>query len=126
MFDQASFIPSETFKFFQDKIRKAAQEKIAPQAAIVDEEEFFNREVESLLWDLELLTLTLPKKYGGYGKGRNLALCWCWGVWAESRAVDCMTSPSQRAIFVRCGRLLSVSYSSSEERSVSRAPLCNR
>lgn len=75
MFDQASFIPTDELKIFQDKIRKAAKDKIAPQASLVDEEEFFNREVESLLWDLGLLTLTFPKKYGGYGKGRNVALC---------------------------------------------------
>jgi cyclohexane-1-carbonyl-CoA dehydrogenase len=42
---------------------------------LVDEKEFFNREVESLLWDLGLLTLTFPEKYGGYGKGRMMALC---------------------------------------------------
>lgn len=75
MFDQASFIPSDELKIFRDKIQKAAKDKIAPQASLVDEEEFFNREVESLLWDLGVLTLTFPKKYGGYGKGRNVALC---------------------------------------------------
>ena len=75
MFDQASFIPSDELKIFRDKIQKAARDKIAPQASLVDEEEFFNREVESLLWDLGLLTLTFPKKNGGYGKGRNVALC---------------------------------------------------
>lgn len=75
MFDQASFIPADQFKIFRDKIQKAAKDKIAPQASLVDEEEFFNREVESLLWDLGLLTLTFPQKYGGYGKGRGVALC---------------------------------------------------
>ena len=75
MFDQASFIPTDELKSFRDKIQKAAKDKIAPQASLVDEEEFFNREIESLLWDLGLLTLTFPKKYGGYGKGRNVALC---------------------------------------------------
>jgi cyclohexane-1-carbonyl-CoA dehydrogenase len=75
MFDQASFIPTDKLRIFRDKIQKAAKDKIAPQASLVDEEEFFNREVESLLWDLGMLTLTFPKKYGGYGKGRNVALC---------------------------------------------------
>jgi cyclohexane-1-carbonyl-CoA dehydrogenase len=42
---------------------------------LVDEEEFFNHEVESLLWDHGLLTLTFPERYGGYGKGRTVALC---------------------------------------------------
>jgi cyclohexane-1-carbonyl-CoA dehydrogenase len=74
MFDQTSFIPTEKLKNFRDRIRQAAREKIAPQASWVDEREFFNREVESLLWDLGLLTLTFPQKYGGYGKGRTVAL----------------------------------------------------
>jgi len=75
MFDQASFIPTDELKIFRDKIQKAAKDRIASQASLVDEEEFFNRQVESLLWDLGVLTLTFPKKYGGYGKGRNVALC---------------------------------------------------
>jgi cyclohexane-1-carbonyl-CoA dehydrogenase len=75
MFDQATFIPTEKLKVFRDKIQKVIKDKIAPQASWVDQEEFFNREVESLLWDLGLLTLTFPKKYGGHGKGRTVALC---------------------------------------------------
>ena len=75
MFDQVSFIPTEELKIFKDKIQRFAREKLAPQASVVDEEEFFNREAESLLWDLGLLTITFPKKYGGYGKGRMVAFC---------------------------------------------------
>ena len=75
MFDQVSFIPTEELKIFRDKIQRFAREKLAPQASVVDEEEFFNREAESLLWDLGLLTITFPKKYGGYGKGRMVAFC---------------------------------------------------
>lgn len=75
MFDQTSFIPTEKLKTFRDRIQRIARDKIAPQASLVDEEEFFNREVESLLWDLGLLTLTFPEKYGGFGKGRMVALC---------------------------------------------------
>jgi cyclohexane-1-carbonyl-CoA dehydrogenase len=75
MFDQVSFIPTEELKIFRDKIQRVARDKIAPQASLADEKEFFNREVESLLWDLGLLTITFPKKYGGYGKGRIVALC---------------------------------------------------
>ena len=75
MFDPVSFIPTEELKVFRDKIQRVAQEKIAPQAALVDEEEFFNRDVESLLWDLGLLTITFPEEYGGYGKGRMVAFC---------------------------------------------------
>ena len=75
MFDQTSFIPTEKLKVFRDKIQRIARDKIAPQASLVDEEEFFNHEVESLLWDLGLLTLTFPEQYGGFGKGRAAALC---------------------------------------------------
>lgn len=75
MFDTETFIPTEELKTFRDRIRRAATDKIALQASLVDEEEFFNREVESLLWDLGLLTLTFPEKYGGYGKGRMVAFC---------------------------------------------------
>ncbi len=75
MFDQASFIPTERLKTFRDRIRRIARDQIAPQASLVDEEEFFNREVESLLWDLGLLTLTFPETYGGFGQRRMVALC---------------------------------------------------
>jgi len=75
MFDQATFIPTEKLKLFRDKIQKAVKDKIAPQASWVDEEEIFNHEIELLLWDQGLLTLTFPKKYGGYGKGSAVALC---------------------------------------------------
>jgi cyclohexane-1-carbonyl-CoA dehydrogenase len=75
MFDQTSFIPTEKLKALRDKIQRIARDKIASQASLVDEEEFFNHEVESLLWDLGLLTLTFPEKYGGFGKGRTVALC---------------------------------------------------
>jgi len=74
MFDQATFIPTEKLKLFRDKIQKAVKDKIAPQASWVDEEEIFNHEIELLLWDQGLLTLTFPKKYGGYGKGSAVAL----------------------------------------------------
>ena len=75
MFDHTSFLPTEELKSFRDRIQQVARDKIAPQAPLVDEEEFFNREVESLLWDHGLLTLTFPEEYGGYGKGRIVAFC---------------------------------------------------
>ncbi len=75
MFDQTSFIPTKDLKVFRDRIQRIARDKIAAQASLADEEEFFNREVESLLWDLGLLTLTFPEKYGGFGRRRGVALC---------------------------------------------------
>ena len=88
MFDTETFTLTESLKTFRDRIRRAAMDKIAPQASLVDEEEFFNHEVESLLWDLGLLTLTFPKKYGGYGKGRAVAFC----VAVEEIAKYCASS----------------------------------
>jgi len=75
MFDQATLIPTEELKIFQERIHQLAKEKIAPQASLVDEEEFFSRDVESLLWDHGLLTLTFPEEYGGIGENKSVALC---------------------------------------------------
>jgi len=75
MFDQAIFTPTEELKNFREKVHDLAREKIAPQAPLVDEEDFFNREVESLLWDHGLLTLTFPEEYGGISKNKSMALC---------------------------------------------------
>jgi len=75
MFDQISLIPTEALRAFRDRIHRVAKEKIGPQASWVDEEEVFNDETESLLWDLGLLTLVFPEEYGGFGKGRMVALC---------------------------------------------------
>ncbi|NWG01599.1 MAG: acyl-CoA dehydrogenase family protein [Syntrophaceae bacterium] len=75
MFDQTSFLPTKELKDFRDRIHRIAKDQIALQATLVDEEEFFNREVESVLWEHGLLTLTFPERYGGYGKGRTTALC---------------------------------------------------
>ena len=75
MFDQTSFLPTKELKMFKDRIQQVARDKIAPQAPWVDEKEFFNHEMESLLWDHGLLTLTFPKRHGGYGKDQGIALC---------------------------------------------------
>lgn len=75
MFDQVSLIPTEELRVFRDRIHHMAKEKIAPQASRVDQTGIFNHEVESLLWDFGLLTLTFPEKYGGFGKDKTLALC---------------------------------------------------
>ncbi len=75
MFDQTTLIPTDDLKKFREKVHHMAREKIAPQAPLVDEEEFFNREVESLLWDQGLLTLTFPEEYGGMAQQKTTALC---------------------------------------------------
>lgn len=75
MFDPTTLIPTEELKIFRGKIHQMAREKIAPQASLVDEEDFFNRDVESLLWDQGLLTLTFPEEYGGMAQHKTTALC---------------------------------------------------
>lgn len=75
MFDQTTLIPTDELKTFQVNVHQMAREKIAPQAPLVDEEEFFNREVESILWDHGLLTLTFPEEYGGLREQKTVALC---------------------------------------------------
>ncbi len=70
MFDE-----TEDLRILRKTIRRAAREKIAPLAASIDEQGAFNRDVESLCWDLGLLTLTLPPEFGGIEKNRGTALC---------------------------------------------------
>ncbi len=73
--DPTDLTPTDDLRRFREKVHQLAREKIAPQAPLVDEEEFFNREVESLLWEEGLLTLTFPEEYGGVPHHRTTALC---------------------------------------------------
>jgi len=66
---------SEELLILREAVRKAAKEKIAPLAASIDEQGEFNREVESLCWDLGLLTLVLPPQFGGMERNEGTALC---------------------------------------------------
>lgn len=75
MMDPITFTPTEDLKIFREKVHQMAREKIAPQANLVDEEEFFSREMETLLWDQGLLTMTFPEEYGGMSSYKTTALC---------------------------------------------------
>ncbi|MBI4962215.1 MAG: acyl-CoA dehydrogenase family protein [Desulfomonile tiedjei] len=66
---------TEELRIFRETVSRAAREKIAPLAAAIDETGAFNREVESLCWDLGLLTLALPPEFGGLERDRGTALC---------------------------------------------------
>ncbi len=66
---------SEELLMLREAVRKAAKEKIAPLAASIDERGEFNREVESLCWDLGLLTIGLPAQFGGMERNAGTALC---------------------------------------------------
>jgi len=66
---------SEELAMFREAVRKAAREQIAPLAAAIDERGEFNRQVESLCWEMGLLTLALPPEFGGIGKNAGTAFC---------------------------------------------------
>ncbi len=59
----------------REAVHRAAREKVAPLASSIDELGEFNTEVESLCWDLGLLTLALPAEFGGMEKNTGTALC---------------------------------------------------
>jgi acyl-CoA dehydrogenase len=59
----------------QQRVRKLAQERIAPIAAEVDESNRVSPELMRILADADLLRYTVPEEYGGYGiKVMNLCI----------------------------------------------------
>ncbi|MGC8660566.1 MAG: acyl-CoA dehydrogenase family protein, partial [Desulfomonilaceae bacterium] len=78
----------EELTILRDAVHRAAREKVAPLAASIDELGEFNREVESLCWDLGLLTLGLPEEFGGFEQNTCTALC----IGVEELARYCASS----------------------------------
>jgi cyclohexane-1-carbonyl-CoA dehydrogenase len=66
---------SEDILLLKDTVARAARDKIGPMAAQIDREGEFNREVESLLWDLGVLSILLPPEHGGMDRDKCTALC---------------------------------------------------
>lgn len=66
---------TEELTMLREAVSRAARDKIAPLAASIDEMGEFNRDVESLCWDLGLLTLALPPEFGGLEQNAGTALC---------------------------------------------------
>jgi cyclohexane-1-carbonyl-CoA dehydrogenase len=66
---------TEDLRLLRETVRRAARERIAPRAAAIDARGEHDHEVESLLWDLGLMTLTVPAEHGGLGTGAGTALC---------------------------------------------------
>ena len=64
-------------QMLQQTVRRVAREEIAPRAEQMDRDAQFDPDVEQLLWDLGLLTLTLPESHGGLPDHRCTALCLC-------------------------------------------------
>jgi cyclohexane-1-carbonyl-CoA dehydrogenase len=79
---------TEEILLLRDTVSRAAREKIAPLAAEIDRAGEFNREVESLLWDLGVLSILVPPEYGGLEQDRCTALC----VGVEEIAKVCASS----------------------------------
>lgn len=71
-----------------DNVRKAAKQKVAPGAAELDRLGEFNWDAASLFWDLGLLQIMLPEKYGGWPFHPCHTLCLC----IEEIAKGCASS----------------------------------
>lgn len=56
---------TEDQKILRSTIQKLAMEKLAPQAAEIDQEAAFPRKNVKLMAELGLWGLTVPEKYGG-------------------------------------------------------------
>jgi len=69
-------------------VRRVAQERIAPRAAAIDAAAAPSEEVEALLWDLGLMTLTWPADRGGLERHQGTALC----IAVEEIARHCASS----------------------------------
>lgn len=68
---------NDELTILRQSVKKAALYKIAPIASDIDILGQFSREVESLFWDLGLLNIMLPEKYGGLPRDKCTALCVC-------------------------------------------------
>jgi cyclohexane-1-carbonyl-CoA dehydrogenase len=79
---------SQELKTLRETVRRATREKVGPLSAEIDRSGEFNREIESLLWDLGLLQITLPPAYGGLEKDTCTGFCLC----VEEMARVCASS----------------------------------
>jgi cyclohexane-1-carbonyl-CoA dehydrogenase len=69
-------------------VSRVAKESIAPTAAETDRKGEFNPDVAALFWDLGLLQIMLPEKYGGWVANPCSTLCLC----VEEIAKACASS----------------------------------
>jgi cyclohexane-1-carbonyl-CoA dehydrogenase len=86
--------PTEELQMLREMVGRAAREQVAPLAAAIDAEGTHNREVESLLWDLGLLTMCLPPEHGGLEEHRGIAMC----IAVEELAKHCASTALQLII----------------------------
>ena len=57
----------------RETVRRAAEERIAPLAATIDEQGVFDRDVEALCWDLGLMTMALPPEWDGLEQDQGMS-----------------------------------------------------
>jgi len=81
-------MPTEEQRILLENVRRAVKEKIAPAAADLDRRGEFSWETASLFWDLGLLQIMLPDKYGGWPFHPCHTLCLC----IEEIAKGCASS----------------------------------
>ena len=79
---------TEEQRILLDNVRKVVKQKIAPAAAELDRRGEFSGETASLFWDLGLLQIMLPEKYGGWPFHPCHTLCLC----IEEIAKGCASS----------------------------------
>ena len=79
---------NEELRMAANMIRKAAREQVAPLAPSIDATGQLNPEVEGLLWDLGLMTVVFPQKYGGMAQHSGTFLC----IGVEELARCCASS----------------------------------
>ena len=60
-------IPSETQRMIQEMARNFAHERLAPQAALRDEQSLFPKDEIAEMGKLGLMGMLIPEKYGGCG-----------------------------------------------------------
>lgn len=66
---------TEEQRILLTNVQRAVRETIAPAAAETDRTGTFNWDVVSLFWDLGLLQIMLPEKYGGWPQNPTHTLC---------------------------------------------------
>ncbi len=81
-------ILTEEQRILLDNVRKAVKQKVAPAAAELDRLAEFNWDTASLFWDLGVLQIMLPEKYGGWPFHPCHTLCLC----IEEIAKGCASS----------------------------------
>ena len=69
------FSSSEELESLRATVRRLTRERIASRAVALDASGGPDPEVEGLLWDLGLMTLTYPPERGGAERDQGTALC---------------------------------------------------